>query len=209
MCDYKSNLKPMALKTSPVQPAVRRHSLVCYVVLVVLTLIFIAAVGFLITWFVTKPKKLHYTVENASVQHFNLTNDNHMSATFKFTIQSHNLNHRVSVYYSSVEIFVKFKDQTLAFDTLEPFHQPRMNVKQIDDTLVAENVVVSKSNAKYLRAQTLSGKIDFEVFVKARVRFKVGVWKTAHHTAKVKCSHVTVLLSQLQNSQNSSCDADM
>ncbi|XP_010454565.1 PREDICTED: uncharacterized protein At1g08160-like [Camelina sativa] len=208
MCDHKPNLEPMALKTLPAQP-LRRPSLVCYVFLVILTLIFIAAVGFLITWFVTKPKKLHYTLENASVQNFNLTNDNHMSATFIFTIQSHNPNHRISVYYSSVEIFVKFKDQTLAFDTMEPFHQPRMNVKQIDDTLVAQNVAVTKSNGKDLRAQMSSGKIDFEVFVKARVRFKVGVWKTAHHTAKVKCSHITVVLSQSHNSQNSSCDVDI
>lgn len=208
MCDHKLKLEPMPLKTSPGQP-VRRRSLVCYVFLVILTLIFIAAVGFLITWLVTKPKKLRYTVENASVQNFHLTNDNHMSATFKFTIQSHNPNHRISVYYNSVEIFVKFKDQTLAFDTMEPFHQPRMNVKQIDDTLVAQNVSVSKSNGKDLRAQTSSGKIDFEVFVKARVRFKVGIWKTAHRTAKIKCSHVTVFLSQSHNSQNSSCDADI
>jgi len=168
-----------------------------------------AAVGFLITWLETKPKKLRYTVENASVQNFNLTNDNHMSATFQFTIQSHNPNHRISVYYSSVEIFVKFKDQTLAFDTVEPFHQPRMNVKQIDETLIAENVAVSKSNSKDLRSQNSLGKIEFEVFVKARVRFKVGIWKSSHRTAKIKCSHVTVSLSQPNKSQNSSCDADI
>ncbi|KAG7603135.1 putative Late embryogenesis abundant protein, LEA_2 subgroup [Arabidopsis thaliana] len=207
MC-HKPKLELMPMETSPAQP-LRRPSLICYIFLVILTLIFMAAVGFLITWLETKPKKLRYTVENASVQNFNLTNDNHMSATFQFTIQSHNPNHRISVYYSSVEIFVKFKDQTLAFDTVEPFHQPRMNVKQIDETLIAENVAVSKSNGKDLRSQNSLGKIEFEVFVKARVRFKVGIWKSSHRTAKIKCSHVTVSLSESNKSQNSSCDADI
>ncbi|CAF2366184.1 unnamed protein product [Brassica napus] len=141
----------MPTTASPNRPLHPRRSRVCYVFLVILTLIFIIAVGFLITWLVTKPKKLHYSLENASVQNFNLTDDNHMSATFKLTIQSHNPNHRISVYYNSVEIYVKFKDQTLAFDTMEPFHQPRMNVTQIDDTLVAQNVAVSKSSGKDLR----------------------------------------------------------
>ncbi|KAF3538808.1 hypothetical protein F2Q69_00019200 [Brassica cretica] len=165
--------------------------------------------GFLITWLVTKPKKLHYSLENASVQNFNLTDDNHMSATFKLTIQSHNPNHRISVYYNSVEIYVKFKDQTLAFDTMEPFHQPRMNVTQIDDTLVAQNVAVSKSSGKDLRDQHSLGKIELEVYVKAKVRFKVAVWKSSHRTAHIKCSHATVYLSQSNKSLNSSCDADI
>lgn len=193
--------------TTPAQ--VRCRSFVCYVFLVILTLIFIAAVGVLIAWLVNKPKKINYSVENASVQNFNLTNDTHMSATFKFTIRSNNRNHKNSVYYDSVEIFVKFKDQTIAFDTIEPFHQPPMNVTQVDDTLVAQNVVVFKSNVKELKAQTSLGKIDFEVYVKARVRFKVGIWKSARHTAKIKCSHVTVSLSKSHNSQKSSCDVDI
>lgn len=84
-----------------------------------------------------------------------------------------------------------------------------MNVTKIDETLVAQNVAVSKSNGKDLRAQTALGKLDLEVYVKARVRFKVGIWKSAHRTAKIECSPVTVSLSQLNKSQNSSCDADI
>lgn len=199
----------MPTTASPNRPLHPRRSRVCYVFLVILTLIFIIAVGFLITWLVTKPKKLHYSLENASVQNFNLTDDNHMSATFKLTIQSHNPNHRISVYYNSVEIYVKFKDQTLAFDTMEPFHQPRMNVTQIDDTLVAQNVAVSKSSGKDLRDQHSLGKIELEVYVKAKVRFKVAVWKSSHRTAHIKCSHATVYLSQSNKSLNSSCEADV
>ncbi|KAJ4910947.1 Late embryogenesis abundant (LEA) hydroxyproline-rich glycoprotein family [Raphanus sativus] len=199
----------MPITASPSRPLHPRRSLVCYVILVILTLIFIVAVGFLITWLVTKPKKLHYSLENASVQNFKLTDDNHMSATFKFTIQSRNPNHRISVYYNSVEIFVKFKDQTLAFDTMEPFHQPRMNVTQIDDTLVAQNVAVSRSSSYDLRAQHSLGKIELEVYVKAKVRFKVGVWKSSHRTAHIKCSHAMVSLPDSNKSQNSSCTADI
>lgn len=199
----------MPTTASPNRPLHPRRSRVCYVFLVILTLIFIIALGFLITWLVTKPKKLHYSLENASVQNFNLTDDNHMSATFKLTIQSHNPNHRISVYYNSVEIYVKFKDQTLAFDTMEPFHQPRMNVTQIDDTLVAQNVAVSKSSGKDLRDQHSLGKIELEVYVKAKVRFRVAVWKSSHRTAHIKCSHATVYLSQSNKSLNSSCEADI
>ncbi|CAN8301035.1 unnamed protein product [Cochlearia groenlandica] len=194
--------------TSPAQPLHRRRCLVCYVFLVILTLIFILATGFLITWLVNKPKKLHYTIQNASVQNFNLTdnNDNHMSATFKFTIQSQNPNHKISVYYDSVEIFVKFNDQTLAFDTVEPFHQPGKSVTKIDETLSVQNVAVSKSNVKDLRGQSLLGKIEVKVYVKARVRFKVGIWKSSQRTARIDCSHVKVSLSQSKIYQNSSCD---
>ncbi|CAN8244319.1 unnamed protein product [Cochlearia groenlandica] len=135
-----------------------------------------------------------------------------MSATFKLTIQSHNPNHRTSVYYDSIELLVKFKGQTLAFDTVEPFHQPRMSVMRIiNDTLVARNVVVLGDNGKDLRRQNYMGKIEFEVYVKARVRFKLGMWKSAYRTAKIDCSHVVVYLSEYSNKStaSSSCVANI
>ncbi|XP_010421085.1 PREDICTED: uncharacterized protein LOC104706586 [Camelina sativa] len=181
-----------------------------HVIFFIFTIIFIIALGVFITWLVTKRKKLHYSVEYAFVQNFTLTNENYMSATFKITIQSYNPNHQLSVYYTSVQIFVQFKDQTLAFDTkLEPFQQPRMNVALIDDALIVQNVRVSESSGEDLRVQASLGNIDFEVFVKARVRFIIGFWWTAHRTANIECSHVTFSLSQLNNSQHSSCYANL
>ncbi|XP_006289939.2 uncharacterized protein At1g08160 [Capsella rubella] len=181
-----------------------------HVIFFIFTIIYVIAIGVFITWLVTKRKKLHYSVQNASVQNLILTNDNYMSATFRITIQSYNPNHQLSVYYTSVQIFLVFEDQTLALNTIvEPFHQPRMNFTRIDDTLIVQNAAVPKSIGEDLRAQASLGNIEFEVFVKARVRFIIGFWWTAHRTANIKCSHVTVSLSQRNNFQNSSCYANI
>ncbi|XP_010535637.1 PREDICTED: uncharacterized protein At1g08160 [Tarenaya hassleriana] len=189
-------MPPMA---TPALPGARRRGLIFWIMAIILTLIFLGGLVVLVAWLTIKPKRLDYVILDASVQKYNLTNDNHLSATFQFTIQSHNPNHKISIYYESLELFVKFNDHTLSFDTIEPFHQPRKNVTKMEDSVVAKNVAISRSDARDLRAQTKLGRIDVDVYVRARVRFNVGIWKSSHRTAKIECSPVTVSLSNAKS----------
>ncbi|KAK8550823.1 hypothetical protein V6N13_119326 [Hibiscus sabdariffa] len=105
----------------------RCFSLVRCVATCLIPLIVLVGLDVLITWLVINPKKLLYTLENGSVQDFNLTN-NHLNATFDFVLRAHNPNRRLSVYYDHIEPTVTYEDQTIAFKTIDPFFQPHRNV---------------------------------------------------------------------------------
>ncbi|KAJ7981077.1 Late embryogenesis abundant protein [Quillaja saponaria] len=173
----------------PSQPqhpqAVRpRHSnlLRCFAI-IVLAVIILVGIAVLIIWLVVKPKHLDYTIEDASIQNFNLTNANHLYANFYFAIRAHNPNSRVSVYYDKVEV---------------------LEVK-----LDAQSVNLYGSVPKDLRREKSSGGIELDVWVKAKIRFKVGVWKSRHRVMRIYCSPVLVHFSKSKGFDRTYCDVEL
>lgn len=181
--------------------------LVRIIVVVILALIVLFGLAVLITWLIIKPKQLVYRIDSASVHNFNLQN-NHLNATFDLLIKAHNPNGRMSVYYDPIEVSVAYDGQTIAFNTLEPFHQPRRNVTRLDATLVARDAALSGALSRDLRVQKKAGNIGMDVRIKARIRFKVGIFKLKHHTLRISCSPVKVRMSSLKNFETASCDLD-
>ncbi|OMO58186.1 Late embryogenesis abundant protein, LEA-14 [Corchorus capsularis] len=110
-------------------------------------------------------------MENGSVQNFNLTN-NHLNATFDFVLKAENPNRRISVYYDYIESTLMYEDQTIAFNTIDPFYQPRRNVTRVESKLVAQNLSLSPATFKDMRIEKTSGEIEVDVHFKARIRFK-------------------------------------
>ena len=128
----------MANPTPNTPPAKPAHSnLVRTIAIVLLALIVIAGLIILIIWLTVKPKKLIYTVEEASIRGYNLTN-NHLNSTFNFVIRAYNPNTKVSIYYDRVEVSVSYDDQLVAFNSLDSFYQPRRTVTHLRPKLVAQ-----------------------------------------------------------------------
>ncbi|KAF5727486.1 hypothetical protein HS088_TW22G01179 [Tripterygium wilfordii] len=156
---------------------------------VILALVVILGLAVLITWLAIKPKKLDYTIEDASVHYYNLHN-NHLNGSFDFLIRAHNPNGKLSINYDSIEVLLAYDDQTIAFNTLEPFHQPHKNVTRLRANLVAQDIALSQGAARDMRLDKASGEVELYVKFKARIKFKVGVFKLRHQTLKVSCSPV-------------------
>ncbi|KAG4145280.1 hypothetical protein ERO13_D05G087600v2 [Gossypium hirsutum] len=186
----------------------RQFSLVRCVATCLLALIVLVGLAVLIAWLVISPKKLVYTLENGSVQNFNLTN-NHLNATFDFVLRAFNRNRRISVYYDYIESTVTYEDQTLAFNTVDPFFQSHRNVSRIKPKLVALNLAMSPSTSKDLMIEKTSKEIQVDVHFKARVRLKVGTWKSNHRTLRIVCYSVTVHLSWYKHFDRVPCEAEL
>ncbi|XP_022731968.1 uncharacterized protein At1g08160-like [Durio zibethinus] len=184
----------------------RRHfNLKSRVATCFLALIVLFGISLLIIWLVIGPKKFVYTLENGSVQNFNLT-DNHLNATFDFVLRAYNPNGKVSVYYDYMESTMTYEDQTVAFNTIDPFFQPHRNVSRVETKLVALNLTLSPSTFKDLRIEKSSGEIEFDVYFKSRIRFKVGLWKSNHLTQRIVCSSVTAYLSWYKHFEKIPCE---
>ncbi|XP_028808161.1 uncharacterized protein At1g08160-like [Neltuma alba] len=193
----------------PPPPSRKRSGLLRCIAIGILALIILLGLAVLITWLVLKPKGLVYTVENASIHNFNLTDANHLYANFDLTIRSYNPNHRVSFYYDSVEISVKYEDQTLATNRVQPFFQPHKNVTRLQARLTSQTVALYGSVPKDLRQERRSGDIELDVLMKARIRFKVGLWKSEDRTMRIFCSPVLVHFSESKGFERVYCDVEL
>ncbi|XVE79358.1 hypothetical protein DITRI_Ditri14bG0051800 [Diplodiscus trichospermus] len=198
----------MANTTSEAQQPAKRFNLVRCVATCLLALIVIFGLAVLITWLVLRPKKFVYSLENGSVQNFNLTN-NHLNATFDFVLKAYNPNRRISFYYDYIESAVTYEDQTLAFNTIDPFFQPHRNVTRVESKLVVQNLAMAPSTSKDLRIEKASGEIDVDVHFKARIRFKVGKWKSDHRTLQIVCSSVTLHFAWYKHFDKVPCEAEL
>lgn len=195
--------QPQATKTKP------KTSILRYIAMIILFLIILVGVAVLIIWLVLKPKHLQYSVEDAAIHNFNLTDANHLYANFDFTIRSNNPNSKVSIYYDSIEVSVRYEDQTLATNAIQPFFQPHKNVTRMHVRLTAQTVALYDSVPKDLKLEKTSGDIALDVFIRAKIRFKVGVWKSKHRVLKVFCSNLLVNFSKAKTFERDSCDVEM
>ncbi|KAJ9178036.1 hypothetical protein P3X46_009954 [Hevea brasiliensis] len=194
--------------TQPPAEARPAHSnLLRVIAIVILALIVLVGLAVLITWLVIKPKQLVYTIENGTVSNFKL-NYNHLNASFDFGIRVRNPNRRISVYYDSIDVSLSYDDQTIAFNTLEPFHQPMGNVTQLKAKIEARDVALSNGLSRDLRLDKASGKVQLDVRIQARTRFKVGIWKSKHKTLRILCPSVVVHFTSAKIAQRTYCDID-
>ncbi|KAF5751583.1 hypothetical protein HS088_TW02G00598 [Tripterygium wilfordii] len=194
----------------PAQPVMRQRgsfNLVRCIAIILLALIVIVGLAILITWLAIKPKKLDYTIEDGSVHDFNL-NYNHLNGSFDFLIRAHNPNGKLSMYYDSIEVSLAYGHQTIAFNTLEPFHQPHKNVTRLRTNLVARDISLSQGAARDMRLDKASGEVEFYVKLKARIRYKVGAIKLRHQTLKVSCSPL-LHFSKYKTFERTYCDTDL
>ncbi|XP_054816777.1 NDR1/HIN1-like protein 10 [Prosopis cineraria] len=201
----------MALPQSQGQAAARprRSGLLRYIAIAILALIVLAGITVLIIWLVVKPRRFEYSVEDASIHNFNLTDANHLYADFDFDIRAYNPNSRVSIYYDTMEVFVVYEDQTLATNAVQPFFQRHRNVTSLQVRLAAKTVSLYGSLPEDLKLEKRSGDIELDVLIKARIRFKVGVWKSKDRTMKIFCSPVLVHFSVSKNFERTLCSVEL
>lgn len=191
------------------KPARPRPSFLRIIAIVILILIILFGLAVLITWLSIRPKHLVYIVEEASIHNFNIDNSNRLNSTFDFVVRAHNPNTRVSIYYDSIEARVEYDDQILARDAVPPFFQSHKNVSRLEVKLKSQSVALFGSVPKDLKLERSSGEVELSVAMKARVRLKVGAWKSHHMKLKVYCSPVLVRFSSNVTFQRTHCDAEL
>ncbi|KMZ74426.1 harpin-induced like protein 8 [Zostera marina] len=188
----------------------RRQRIRCFITASLLLISGVLLSVFII-WLVVKAAPLEYTVEDASINSFNLSSDGELNSTFHLKLMADNRNQKVSVYYDSLKVIVYYEDQLLATSKLGSFHQPSRNATPIVVNPTARVVQVNGSAVEDLRMDRSQGKVDLEVVVLARIRFKVAAIMSKHYTLKATCSPITVFFSPAAGSQfqRSFCQVDI
>ncbi|KAM3302991.1 hypothetical protein P3S67_014021 [Capsicum chacoense] len=206
-------MPPVAPPRPQPPPGAKPHqpfSLFRCLAITLLTLLIIVGLVVLIIWLVLKPHKMVYSIENSSIHDYNLTNNNHLSANFNFTIRAYNPNKRVSIYYDNIEVKLFFNSQPIAFNNnVEPFYQPRRNVTHMNVSLPANDVALYGDIAHDFKTERSGGGVEVEVKIRAKIRFKVGAWKSNHRKLKILCTPRVNFSNSRKNSKSFPCDVDI
>ncbi|KAJ0970162.1 hypothetical protein J5N97_023039 [Dioscorea zingiberensis] len=192
MADHSQN-KPSSYIPPPLPtraPPTSPPSPLRCICLTFLLLIIFFGITILITWLIIRPSPIEYTIEDAKINNFNISSNNALNATFNLTFMSHNRNHKIGLWYDSIDITVWYDNQLVAFDESSPFFQPKKNETTINIDAVAQDTPLMTSVVKNLKRDRSSGKVELVVKLHARIRFKIGAVKTRHYVMKVECSPV-------------------
>uniref|UniRef100_A0A3Q7IZ80 Late embryogenesis abundant protein LEA-2 subgroup domain-containing protein n=1 Tax=Solanum lycopersicum TaxID=4081 RepID=A0A3Q7IZ80_SOLLC len=200
-------------RPQPPQPRVVKPSQpfsICrFIAISLLTLLIVVGIVVLIIWLVLKPHKMVYSIENSSIHDYNLTNNNHLSGNFNFTLRAYNPNKRISIYYDHIDVKLFFNSQPIAFSNIEPFYQRRRNVTHINVSLPTNDVALYGDIARDFKTQRSGGNVEVEVKIRAKIRFKVGAWKSSHRKLKILCTPTVNYSDSRKNYKSFPCDADV
>lgn len=156
----------------------------------------VAGLAILITWLVILPHKPKYYVDHASVSQFNMTPDGLLNSNLNFNIRTRNSNKKIAIYYYRLQAFLLYEGEQIGWGTLPIFYQGHKNTTVLKTSVIGKEVALATDNAKDLKLEQQAGTLDLDLRLYARLRFKVGSWKSKHYTMKVKCQHVTVGVNQ-------------
>ncbi|GMH07306.1 hypothetical protein Nepgr_009146 [Nepenthes gracilis] len=174
------------------------------IVLVLLGLIILLGLVILIVWLVLKPKKLEYSIDEASIDGYDLAKD-HLNSTFNLVVRTYNPNRRASAYYDSLEVAVTYGNQTVAYQEVQQFVQRHRNVTRLRVSPTARYVALPEKTARDMSLERKTGQLQVSVRVKARITFKVGLWKYRHHKLRVFCSPLVIYFSSPAKFQWTNC----
>ncbi|KAL4591624.1 hypothetical protein LXL04_004593 [Taraxacum kok-saghyz] len=200
----------MATNKPPTSNQPAHSKLVRLIAIVLLVLIVLVGLTILIIWLTIKPKKLVYSIDDGSIHNYNLSNGNHLNSTYYFMLRAYNPNKKVAIYYDKVDVTVLYDDETLSRGIIDPFHQPKRNATRFKLNLASHDVPLHDQTARDLKAERSSGQVEMTVKLRAKIRFKVGVWKSRHYHMKVSCAPIMVHFSSSSKGfQRTICDVDI
>ncbi|XP_021732898.1 uncharacterized protein At1g08160-like [Chenopodium quinoa] len=185
----------------------RKRSPITLCAICCLALIVIVGLAILITWLAIKPKKIQYSVDEGWIRDYNL-NNSRLTSTFNFVIRTYNPNNKAVIYYDRMDVTVYYRGQNVSSDHMDPFRQPKKNVTRLMYQKNVKDVVLSSDSAQHLKLERTGGQVDLDVKINAKIRFKVGAFKTRHYKLKVLCSPVVVNFSNDKRFQKTDCDVD-
>jgi Late embryogenesis abundant protein len=96
----------------------------------------------------------------------------------------------------------------IAFNNVDPFHQPKHNITRLNVHPLAKSAPLLDSVVKDMKHERSGGKIELEVRVRSKIRFKVGLVKTKHYTLQAYCP-VVVKFSSSNDFDRVYCDVEI
>lgn len=164
-----------------------------------MTMVMSTGFSLLIAWLTLRPHKPRYYVDSASFSQLNIT-DKMLNDRMEFNITVRNPSKKLGVYYHKMEWNAYYEEEKIASGYMTPFHQGHKNTTFLHPVLTGHQYVISRENiAKDLGAlqkqNSSKGGLEVKLKLHAKVRFKLGVFKSWNFKMRVECDnlHVHVL----------------
>eukprot|EP01018_Ginkgo_biloba_P018520 Gb_00667 [translate_table: standard] len=165
------------------------HPRLRFLCAIVSGLIVVVGLTVLIIWLSLQPHKPKYYLDYGSVSQFKITSDGLVDTNVRFNITTRNSNRRIGIYYDRIQLFLLYDDEEIGWASLSPFYQGHKNTTFLHANVAGQLVSLHPDVSRDLKLEHSSGKVDLMLRLYARIRFKVGSWKSKHYTLKMKCKH--------------------
>ncbi|KAK9690056.1 hypothetical protein RND81_09G101400 [Saponaria officinalis] len=180
----------------------------CYCILFIILVL--GGVAVLIAWAVDKPKNPTFFINQASINDFNLNSDNRLNATFTLVVQSHNRDPKYTINYNYIMVAIFHDTSTLAYvPNVGPYKQDHGEDLIFTVQPLSRNFKISESDvAADLRNEMKSGQLNFEVRIRAYVKFQVKGWKRKRYTLGIVCAPLLINLASMKTFEGTDCSVD-
>lgn len=150
--------------------------------------ILLIALLILIIWLVLRPTKPKYYLQDLIVYNLNLTGPALLSATLQATLQSHNPNGRIGIYYDKLDVYAIYKGQQITIPAVLPIqYQGHDDVSIWSPYLYGIDVPLAPYLEVALTQDEAAGYVLINVRVHGRLRWKVGTWISGNYHIDVNC----------------------
>ncbi|OWM84871.1 NDR1/HIN1-like protein 1 [Punica granatum] len=154
-----------------------------------LAAVFVILVIALILWFVLRPHKPSFVLQDATVYGFNVgTYPYLLNVTFQVTVVCRNPNARLGIYYDKLVAYASYRDQQITLRTaIPPSYQGHKEVDVWSPFLFGYSVPIAPYNAAALSQDQGNGMVLVMIKLVGRLRWRVGRITTGGYHIVVKC----------------------
>ncbi|GLT24901.1 hypothetical protein SLA2020_000630 [Shorea laevis] len=153
----------------------------------IVTAVVIVGLAVLIFWLVVRPNKVKFSVTDASLTEFNLSN-NTLNYNLALNITVRNPNKKIGIYYDRIEANAYYEDLRFNTETLTPFYQGHKNTSYLNPVFKGQNfMLLGTEQLSEYNQETSSGTYSIDVKLNLRIRFKLGKVKIGTFKPKIEC----------------------
>ncbi|EER97325.1 hypothetical protein BDA96_02G341200 [Sorghum bicolor] len=169
----------------PQSPVARCVNFLCAVLL---TLILIAGVILFVLWLSLRPHRPKFYLADFSIPNANRQSAGLANLPVHFTVNEHNPNQKIGMFYDEVLASVFYGDQLVATGpVMNPFYQVPKGDTPVQGTLLARGPVPTDPSWGLFAGEVAAGAVQMRLVLTSKVQFQVKVWDTKRHHMKVEC----------------------
>ncbi|XP_020598591.1 NDR1/HIN1-like protein 1 [Phalaenopsis equestris] len=155
-------------------------------------LLILSGIIALILYLIYHPSHPHFTVLSAAI--FRLTSSSSptpataISTSFQFTISIRNPNHRSTIQYDGLCIYVSYRDQPITPpSSLPSIYQESDGTVTVSPVIGGEAVPVSAEVESALMTEEAYGVVPLRLVISGRVKYRPGPFRSGWVNVFVKC----------------------
>jgi hypothetical protein len=170
----------------PQSPMTRCVNFLCAVLL---TLILITGVILFVLWLSLRPHRPKFYLADFSIPVANANRQSGLAnLPVRFTVNEHNPNQKIGMYYDVIIASVFYDDQLVATGpVMNPFYQMPEGDTPVQGTLTATGPVPTDPSWGRFAGEVSAGGVAMRLVLASKVQFQVKLWDTKRHHMKVEC----------------------